>query len=96
MWFQVAECNAVNASLLLNLINNNFLIFLTENLPKNPKICDPILETLLKMQPHYSQSRREKATPSGGTSWLASCKRVPPSSGSWAVTLNKLLGKSSL
>ena len=27
MWFQVAECNVVNASLLLNLINNNFLIF---------------------------------------------------------------------
>ena len=54
MWFQVAECNAVNASLLLNLINNNFLIFLTENLPilnpylpQNLKICDPILVTLL-------------------------------------------------
>ena len=27
IWFQAAECNAVNASLLLNLINNNFLIF---------------------------------------------------------------------
>ena len=27
MWFQAAECNMVNASLLLNLINNNFLIF---------------------------------------------------------------------
>ena len=27
------ECNVVNASLLLNLINNNFLIFLTVNLP---------------------------------------------------------------
>ena len=26
-WFQAAECNAVNAGLLLNLINNNFLIF---------------------------------------------------------------------
>ena len=33
MWFQAAECKVVNASLLLNLINNNFLIFLTENLP---------------------------------------------------------------
>ena len=34
MWFQAAEFNAVNVSLLLNLINNNFLIFfLTENLP---------------------------------------------------------------
>ena len=24
--------------------------------PQNPKICDPILVTLLKMRPHYSQS----------------------------------------
>ena len=32
--------------------------------PKIPKICDLILVTLLKMQPHYSQSRRENATPS--------------------------------
>ena len=27
MWFQAAECNVVNASLLLNLTNNNVLIF---------------------------------------------------------------------
>ena len=27
MWLQAADCNAINASLLLNLINNNFLIF---------------------------------------------------------------------
>ena len=65
MWFQAAECNAVNASLLLNLINNNFLIviFLTENLPilnpycsQNPKIYDPILVTLLKMRPHPAEN----------------------------------------
>ena len=65
MWFQAAERNAVNASLLLNLINNNFLIviFLTENLPilnpyypKNPKIYDPILETLLKMLPNPAEN----------------------------------------
>ena len=31
MWFQAAECNAVNASLLLSLINNNFLIFNRES-----------------------------------------------------------------
>ena len=91
MWFQVAECNAVNASLLLNLINNNFLIFLTENLPilnpylpQNLKICDPILVTLSKMRPHYwlliidySHSSGENAIPSSGTSPLASCKGVP-------------------
>ena len=42
--------------------------------PKNPKMCDPILVTLLKMRPHYSQSSRENATP------LASHKEVhsPP------------------
>ena len=39
--------------------------------PKIPKICDPILEPLLKMQPHYSQSIRENATLSRGTSPLA-------------------------
>ena len=32
--------------------------------PKNPKMCGPILVTLLKMQPHHSQSSRENATPS--------------------------------
>ena len=82
------ECNAINASLLLNLINNNFLIFLTENLPilnhylpPNPKICDPILVTLLKMRSHYSHLCRENATPSNGTSPLAYCKGVPPPPG---------------
>ena len=39
--------------------------------PQIPKICDPILVTLLKMQPHHSQSSRENAIPSSGTSPLA-------------------------
>ena len=39
--------------------------------PKNPKMCDPILVTLLKMRPHSSQSSRENATPSSATSPLA-------------------------
>ena len=51
MWFQAAECNAVNASLLLNLINNNFLTFFTENLPiLNPYLA-PKFENL---RPHSS------------------------------------------
>ena len=29
--------------------------------PQNPKMCDPIVVTLLKMQPHYGQSSRENA-----------------------------------
>ena len=46
--------------------------------PKNPKMCNPILVTLLKMRPHYGQSSRENGTPSSGTSPLASYKEVPP------------------
>ena len=33
------------------------------------------------MRPHYSHSSRENATPSSGTSPLASCKEVPPPPG---------------
>ena len=44
--------------------------------PKCPKMCDPILVKLLNMRPHYSQSSRENATLSSGTSLLASYKEV--------------------
>ena len=72
------------------VLNTYFLNFLTETIlnpyliefsyPKNPKMCGPILDlvTLLKMQPHYSQSSRENATPSSGTSALGSNKEVSP------------------
>ena len=46
--------------------------------PKNQKMWDPILVTLLKMPPHYSQSSHENATPSSGTAPLASYEEVPP------------------
>ena len=36
--------------------------------PKNQKMCNPILITLLKMGPHDSQSSRENVIPSSGTS----------------------------
>ena len=39
-------------------------------------MCDPILGTLLKVRPHYSQSSRKNANPSTGTSPLAFCKEV--------------------
>ena len=47
--------------------------------PKNPKmyVCDTILVTVLKMQPHYGQSSCENSTPSSVTSPLASYKEVP-------------------
>ena len=35
-------------------------------------MSDPILVTLLKIRPHYSQFSRENVTPSSGTSPLAS------------------------
>ena len=69
---------------LLFICSTNILVrLLTVNMkncltPKNPKMCDPILVTLLKMRPHYSQSSRENVTPSSGTSSLASHKEVPP------------------
>ena len=40
-------------------------------------MCDPILVTLLKMRPHYSQSSGENATPSSGTFSLTTYKEVP-------------------
>ena len=82
VWFQAAECNAANTSLLLNLINNNFLTFFTENLTILNPYLPPKTEnlrphSLLKTRPHYSQSSCENATPSSGTSPIASCKRLP-------------------
>ena len=41
-------------------------------------MCDPVLVTLLKLRPNYSQSSRENAAPSGSTSPLASNKEIPP------------------
>ena len=41
-----------------------YLNFLT---PKILKMCYPILVTLIKMQPHNSQSSRENVTPFSGT-----------------------------
>ena len=63
-----------NTNILVRLLTVNMKNCLT---PKNPKMCDPILVTLLKMRPHYSQSSRENATPSSGTCPLASYKEVP-------------------
>ena len=65
-----------NKQQLSELLNRDHLQF---SYPQNPKMCDPILVSLLKMQPHSSQSSRENATPSSGTSPLASYKEVPPS-----------------
>ena len=39
----------------------------------------PVLVTLLKMRPNYSQSSHENAAPSSGTYPLASYEEIPPS-----------------
>ena len=63
-----------STNILVRLLTGNMKNCLT---PKNPKMCDPILVTLPKMRPHYRQSSRKNATPSGGTSPLASYREVP-------------------
>ena len=64
-----------STSILVRLLTVNMNNFLT---PKIRKCATPFLWTLLKMRPHYSQFSRENATPSSGTSQLASYKEVPP------------------
>ena len=56
-----------------SLLNEIFLPQKSENVRPHP-----ILVTLLKMQPHSSQSSRENATPSSGTYPLASYNNIPP------------------
>ena len=64
-----------STNILVRLLTGNMKNCLT---PKNPKMCDPILVTLPKMRPYYRQSSPENATPSTGTSPLASYREVPP------------------
>ena len=73
-----------STNILVRLLTVNLKNFFY---PKNPKMCDPILVTPLKMRPRFSQSRRENATPSSGASPLASYKEVfPPGGGGLTYT----------
>ena len=74
-WMKNTLLFIYSTNILVRLLTVNMKNCLT---PKNPKMCDPILVTLLKMRPHYSQSSRENATPSSSTSPLASYKEAPP------------------
>ena len=59
MWFQAAECNAVNANFLLNFYKQQLSDFLTENRP----ILNPYLpQKSENLRPHSSNSV-ENATP---------------------------------
>ena len=73
-WMKNTLLFRYSTNILVRLLTVNMKNCLT---PKNPKMCDTILVTLLKMRPLNSQFSREKATPSSGTSPLASYKEVP-------------------
>ena len=83
-WLTLGNFHNPNVVLILSVT------FLTMSLPifqsqltrifQLPKLilkrCDPILLTLLKIQPHYSHSCCENATPSSGISSLAFHRQV--------------------
>ena len=71
-WMKNTLLFICSTNILVRLLTVNMKNCLT---PNNPKMCDPIVVTLLKMRPHNSQSGRENATPSSDTSPLASCKK---------------------
>ena len=71
-WMKKTLLFTYGTNLLVRLLTVNMKNSLT---PKNPKMCDPILVTLLKMRPHYSQSSHQNATPSSETFPLASYSR---------------------
>ena len=74
-WKTLHNFLTYSTNILVRLLTVNIKNCLT---PKNPKMCDPILVTLLKRRPHYSQPSPQNATPSSGTFPLASYKEVPP------------------
>ena len=73
-WMRNSLLFICGTNILVHLLTLNMKNCLTL---KNPKLCDPIQVIRLKMRPHYSQSSRENATPSSGTSPWASYKEVP-------------------
>ena len=68
-WMKDTLIYIYSTNILVRLLTVNVKNWLT---PQNPKMCDPILVTLLKMQSQYSQSSHENVTPSSGTSPIAS------------------------
>ena len=89
-WMKKTSLFICTTNIVVRLLTVNMKNCLTQ---KNPKMCDPILVTLLKMQPHSGQSSRENVTPSSGTSSLASYKEVHPP-GVYHLTLAKFCGTS--
>ena len=65
-----------NTNILVRLLTINIHKYEEQSYRENPEMCDPMLVTLSKMQPHYSQTSRENATPSSGTFPLASYRSL--------------------
>ena len=65
LWSLWAPVFIYSTNILLRLLTVDMKNYLTQ---KNHKTCDPILVTLLKIRPHYSQSGHENVTPSSSTS----------------------------
>ena len=92
-WMKNTWLFICSTNILVRLLIANMKNCLT---PKSPKMCDPILVTLLKMRRHYSQSSCENATPSSGTSPLASYGEVPPPPPREVFSLSSGFSPSSL
>ena len=74
-WMENTLSFIYSTNILVRLLTVNMKNCFT---PKNQKMFYPILVTLLKMRPHYSQSSREDVAPSSGTSPLALIRKYPP------------------
>ena len=61
-----------------NILVRLLTVNMNNSLPQKSENVRPHSNNYLKMQPHYSQPSRENATPSNGTSPLASYNEVPP------------------
>ena len=72
IYFLKANFLTSNIPIFRSLLTGSFLT------PNILKMCNPILITVLKMQPHYSQRSHENKTPSSDTSPSASSPSFPP------------------
>ena len=75
-WMKNSLRFTYNTNTLVRLPTINIHKYEDLSYRENTKMCDPMLVTLSKMRPHYSQTSREKATPSSGTSPLASYRSL--------------------
>ena len=92
-WMKNTLLLICSTNILVRLLTVNTNNSLT---PKNQKMFDSILVTLLKTQPHYSQSSLENATPSSDPFPLASYKAVPPPPGQIVDFLGEMVAYQTI